>query len=452
MKHNQFLLYICIIILIISGFFSCADSTKTDLTSGDKVRVSIVTAAKQEITPEIRSFGTISHFRKVDVSVITDGVISTMNVKEGDAVRQGQVIARIRNIQLEIQKKRTLAQIKQAQSALNLSMAKLKEGRLNVESRFISVSIGELDLKQKKINLDDLQRALNNKKQVYDVGGITDEAMHSLQMNYESEQNKYRMAKKNLEMQKIGLRDKDIVNQGYTLPSSEKERIKVLTLLNTQTLSAEVKVAEASLDSAETELEAVNQLLGETVIRAPVSGIIGMRYLEKGERIQANAKLFTIMDISRVFAVFPIEENDAALLTEGMKVEVTVDAFKDKKFEAKIYIISPLIDPQTGNVTVKAIMDNPGLKLKPGMFLRARVISGQARSSIVVPKSVLTNKKGKQAEVFVVSQGRLFLKKVTIGVEKENTAEILKGINQGETIVDSPSPILKEGQEVEITK
>jgi len=79
-------------------------------------------------------------------------------------------------------------------------------------------------------------------------------------------------------------------------------------------------VAEASLTSARTELEAINQLLNESVIRAPVTGIIGMRYLESGELIQADAKLFTIMDIARVFAVFPIEESDAALLTEGMKV------------------------------------------------------------------------------------------------------------------------------------
>jgi RND family efflux transporter MFP subunit len=177
-----------------------------------------------------------------------------------------------------------------------------------------------------------------------------------------------------------------------------------------------------------------------------------MRYLEKGERIQADAKLFTIIDISRVFAVFPIEESDAALLTEGMKVEVTVDALKDQAFEAKIYLISPLIDPQTGNVTVKAIMDNPGLKLKPGMFLRAKVISGQPRNAILLPKTVLTNKKGKEAEVFAVSQGRIFLKKLTVGVEKEDMVEILQGVNEGETIVNSPSPILKEGQEVEITK
>jgi len=442
---------VCIFIFIAAFcLYSCGDSAENYLTSDEKIQVKTITASKQEITPEIRSFGTVSHFRKVDVSVITDGIIKAMNVEEGDQVYLGQMIAQIRNIQLEIQKKRTLSQINQAQSALDLSNAKLREARLNAEARFISLAIGELDIEQKKINLDDLERALKNKEQVYDVGGLTDEAMHSLRMNFEAEKNKFEMAKKNLEMQKIGMRDTDIINQGYKLPASEQERIRILTILNTQTLAAEVKVAEASLTSARTELEAVNQLLNESVIRAPVTGIIGMRYLESGERIQADAKLFTIMDIARVFAVFPIEESDTTLLTEGMKVEVIVDAFKDQTFEAKIHLISPLIDPQTGNVTVKAIMDNPGLKLKPGMFLRARVISGEPRQSIIIPKTCLTNKKGKDAEVFTVSQGRIFLKKVVIGVEKEDMVEIVRGINEGESVVASPSPILKEGQEVEM--
>jgi RND family efflux transporter MFP subunit len=433
-------------------FYKCGDSGQNYLTTNEKIVVKTISTKKEEITPEIRSFGTISHFRKVDVSVITDGIISAMNVEEGDAVYLGQVLAQITNIQLEIQKKRTLSQINQAESALDLSKAKLREAELNAEARFISVAIGDLDLAQKKIELDDLDRALKNKEQVYEVGGLSDEAMHSLRMNFLAEQNKYEMAKKNLEMQKIGLRNEDIINQGYKLPASEAERIKILTIINTQTLSAEVKVAEASLAAARTELEAVNQLLNETVLRAPVTGIVGLRYLEKGERVQADTKLFTIMDIARVFAVFPIEESDASLLTEGMKVEVIVDAFKDQVFEAKIYLVSPLIDPQTGNVTVKAVLDNPGLKLKPGMFLRARVISGEPRQAVLIPKTCLTAKQGKNAEVFTVSQGRIFIKKVVTGVEKEDRVEITRGLNEGETVVDTPSPILKEGQEVEMEK
>jgi multidrug efflux pump subunit AcrA (membrane-fusion protein) len=86
------------------------------------------------------------------------------------------------------------------------------------------------------------------------------------------------------------------------------------------------------------------------------------------------------------------------------------------------------------------------------MFLRARVISGEPRQAVLIPKTCLTAKQGKNAEVFTVSQGRIFIKKVVTGVEKEDRVEITRGLNEGETVVDTPSPILKEGQEVEMEK
>ncbi|HEQ71068.1 MAG TPA: efflux RND transporter periplasmic adaptor subunit [Spirochaetia bacterium] len=414
-------------------------------------QVQTVTVAAQEITPEIRSFGTITYFAKADVSVTTSGLIRTLAVEEGEAVRQGQVIAAIENIQLEIQRKRTLSQISQARAALELAQAKLKEAKLQVEARLVSVLITELDVAQKKIELDDLERVLKNKEKLYAVGGMSDEEIHAARMQFAAAQNKYDLAVKSLQMQRIGLRDEDVRAAGYTFPLSEKDRVEILKTINTETLGAEVKVAAASLNAALMELEAVDQLLAETTVRAPVTGIIGMRYLEPGERVQPEAKLYTVLDLSRVYAVFPIPEGDAAFVTEGMPVEITVDALGDRKLEAKIHLISPLVDPQTGNITVKALLPNPGLQLKPGMFVRTRVISGASRKALLVPKTCLLKKEGKTGELLTVVRGRVFLNKVQLGIEKEDLVEITTGISEGDTVVDAPSPLLKEGQNVEIS-
>ena len=280
-------------LLMFMAVFFCAGCGPEEAKpqAGFKEQVITVVAQLQEITPEIKSFGTVTYYTKADVTVTTSGVIDSLGAEEGSFVREGQVIAVISNIQLEIQKKRTESQIAQARSALELSEAKLKEAKLQVEARLVSVLIAELDIAQKKIELDDLERVLKNKEQLYNVGGLSEEEIHSMRMQYLSAKNKYDLSLKSLEMQKIGLRDSDIRTAGYAIPVSDNDRVALLKTINTETLGAEVKVALASLDAAYTELEAVNQLLAETMIRSPVTGIIGMRYLELGERVQPEAKV-----------------------------------------------------------------------------------------------------------------------------------------------------------------
>ncbi|MBN2353098.1 MAG: efflux RND transporter periplasmic adaptor subunit [Spirochaetales bacterium] len=435
--------------LVVMSTAACGAEQKQQ-TSGLPERVRTVQAIIEEMTPEIRSFGTITYYRKADVSAATSGRIDSITAEEGSAVREGQKLAAVDNVQLLLQKKRTEEQIKQARAGLELARAKLNEGKLQVEARLLSVLIGELDLKRKKIELDDQGRLLKNKEQIYLVGGLSDEGIHSQRMQFDAQKNQYDLVVKNLEMQKIGLRDADIRAAGLPVPVTESERVRALKEVNTQTLGAEVKVAEAGLEAARTELEAVNQLLGETVIRSPVTGLVGMRYLELGERVQPDAKLFTVLDTSRVYAVFPVAESEGAFITEGMKVEITVDALNKAAFNAVIALVSPLVDPQTGNVSVKALLPNGNLALKPGMFTRARIIAGQPRRAVLVPKTCLLKKEGKNGEAFTVVRGRLSLNKLTLGVEKENLVEVVNGLSEGCAVVDSPSPLLKEGQNVEV--
>jgi RND family efflux transporter MFP subunit len=434
--------------LAVAGFAGCQAEQKKPET-GIREQVKIVPVKREEIVPEIRSFGTITFFRKADAAATTSGVIASLSAEEGSAVREGQPIATLSNVQLVLQKKRTEEQIKQARSALDLSRAKWNEGKLQVEARLAGVLIGELDLRQKRIELEDLGRLLKNKEQVYLVGGLSEEGMHSQRMQYEAEKNKYDMAVKNIEMQKIGLRDEDIRAAGLAVPGAESERLRVLQTVNTQTLGAEVKVAMASLDASLTELEAVNQLLADTVIRSPVTGLVGMRYLELGERVQPDAKLFTVLDTARVYAVFPVAEHEGVFITEGMKVEITVDALGQTALFGTIALVSPLVDPQTGNLTVKALLPNKNLALKPGMFARARVICGRPRAALLVPKTALVKKEGTHGELFTVVRQRVCLNKVELGVEKESLVEVTAGLAEGNAVIDSPSPLLKEGQDVE---
>jgi membrane fusion protein (multidrug efflux system) len=256
--------------------------------------------------------------------------------------------------------------------------------------------------------------------------------------------------KKDVEISRIGLRDEDLVARGVKVPTSEKERIEALVVINTLTLRAEVEAAKSQLDSAETQLSSIREMLDKLWLRAPSDGVVGALYVERGEHLTQNAKVMTLMDTKEVYAVFPVQESDSNRIREGMHVDITVDAFRDRFFSSAISQIAPIIDSQTGSVTVKAIMPNKANQLRPGLFIRARINLGTSRDIVKLPDSAIIQKRGSLAKVFTVVNGKAFMKEVHLGEELEGAHIVEKGIRPGEIIIDSPSPLLREGEDVEI--
>jgi membrane fusion protein (multidrug efflux system) len=219
--------------------------------------------------------------------------------------------------------------------------------------------------------------------------------------------------------------------------------------IGTLSLAAECEVAKARAEAAEAELGSAEQLLAELEVRAPVAGLVGARYVEEGERAAADAKLFTLISTGDVYAVFPVPEAEAGLVREGAAVEVTVDSLAGAACRARVALVSPLVDPQAGTVTVKALLANPDMRLKPGMFVRVRVLGEGGRRVTVVPASAIARRDGDTARVFAVVNGRVFLKEAALGNETAGGWIVERGLRPGEIVVDSPSLLLREGEEVE---
>ena len=282
------------------------------------------------------------------------------------------------------------------------------------------------------------------------IGGATEDDLNSLLVSLNAQKSALSAQNKDMEILQIGLRDEDLAIGGQAVPSSEKSRLAAIVQLNTRTLRAEVDVARSQVDSASMDLASVVELTGELELRAPSAGIVGALYAERGEHLQQNAKVMTLMDIDAVYAVFPVQEVDASRVRVGMPVSLGIDAYPGRLFAAKIDLISPVLDSQTGAVTVKALMRNPALLLSPGMFARARVDLGNSRDVVELPASVFAEKKGATAKIFAVVNGRAFLKELTLGREQGGAFIVEKGLRPGEIVIDSPSPLLKEGEDVSI--
>ena len=349
---------------------------------------------KTSITPELSSFGNISFLTKVDITSTLDGKITGIFVEEGDAVRKGRKLAQLENIQLMIQREQTIMAVNVAESSLNLAETRYREGRLNVEAQMLSIEKTVIELEQKERELKLLKETLNNKKQLFEIGGITEESLKTVELNYYAMEAEYRTMQKDLEIQRIGFRNEDILNMGYTVPADPGKKKELLIDINTQTLKAEVFEAETKLESAKAELKSINALIDELTIYSPINGIFGGKNAETGESVKEGAALFSIFDSSEVYVIFNIQETSTINIKEGLKVNIIIDAFPDKNFQGTVYLISPTVDPQTGNIAVRALLDNSDGLLRPGMFARVKVIYDESREAILIPETAILKKQG----------------------------------------------------------
>jgi RND family efflux transporter MFP subunit len=412
-------------------------------------KVTLVRLKEQTVSQELTSFGTLSFRKKTDVTTIVDGTLSELPVSEGARVEQNQLLARMKNIQLEMRSRQAEEALSSARSALELAQARLWEGELAVEARIVAVQRAEIEIAHKHFELEELARTLKNKEQLFQVGGATEETLAALRLSYEAAETNLELLAKDLAIKRIGLRPEDILSRGLALPKDDSERTQLLTRINTQTLLAELDAARSRLQSAQTELRSAEQLLAELEIRSPIRGIVGAKYVEAGEHVAADTKAFTIINTSDVYAVFPLPEADALRVSEGTAVEATIEAVSSKPFTGKVDLVSPMIDPQAGTFTVKALLQNPNGRLMPGMFVRVRLVLGNPRRAVLLPVSCIVQKKSNKAMVYTVVNNRVFLKEVSLGREMDGSYAVEGGLRNGEVVIDSPSPILKEGEEVD---
>lgn len=414
----------------------------------EPVTVKTITAGYSKIEPELSSFGSLSFLSKTDISPPVEGVIKAIYAEEGDRIRKDELLAELENTQLEIRATQAETSLAQARAALNLSEANYREGLLQAEARFLSIEKMELAIKQKDLELETLKTDLSKKEQLLEVDGVTDDQVEKLKLSLKAAQTDYETTIMDLEIKRIGFRDEDIRALGYEVPYAEATKRKLLRELNCLTLKAEVDVSRAGLEAAEQEVKSLNLLLKELRVLSPASGVLGARYLEPGERVAAGTKLFTIFMEDKVYAVFPVQERDALLVREGQEVRVVLPALKDEERVARVTLVSPMLDPQSGNIIIKAIMNNPDGKLKPGMFVRVRLIHGKPENRILLPLTCLVGKEGDKAEVFAASGGRVFKRTLVLGEESKGFVEALSGIEEGDLVVDFPPPLLREGDNV----
>ncbi len=174
----------------------------------------------------------------------------------------------------------------------------------------------------------------------------------------------------------------------------------------------------------------------EMTIKAPLSGIVLEKMVLDGAYITSGMNLYKIADLSTVWIIADVYEYEIPLVKVGQQARVTLPYSSGEVLHATVSFINPVLDPMTRTVKVRIAVRNPGLVLKPDMFVNVEIMAS-SHDRLVIPRSAVLDS-GTRQIVYVEKEPGVFeMRKVTLGVRGETEVEVLKGIKKGERVVTS---------------
>jgi len=207
---------------------------------------------------------------------------------------------------------------------------------------------------------------------------------------------------------------------GDGLVSSARQRLKLMGVRDEQI---------AGLEKA-----------GQPVIRLPIytplSGVVIEKMAQEGQYVEAGMPLFSIADLSSVWVEVEVYENEFSNIKLGQTVNILSQSYPGKTFRGKVAFIYPFLDPKTRTVKVRVELANPGLRLKPDMFVNA-MIKIPLGSAVVVPVGAVMDT-GRRQLVWVEMQPGMFEpREVQVGAREGDRIQILSGVKAGEKVASS---------------
>ncbi|MEO7529810.1 MAG: efflux RND transporter periplasmic adaptor subunit [Sediminibacterium sp.] len=291
------------------------------------VVVDVIIASPQPITNSVEANGTVVANESVDLHPEVSGRLTFLNIPEGGYIKQGTVIA--------------------------------------------------------KINDADLQAQLNKSKVALELANKTEERLRKL-----------------LSIQGVNQADYDI--------------------------------AVSQINGYKADIAYTHSLIDKTVLKAPFSGVVGLRQISLGAYVSPATILATLQQLDKVKIDFTIPEEYSKLIRKGNSVDVQTDAAKQNKTRAVIIATEPQVNQSTRNLKVRAVLQDNKVNL--GAYVKVFITSGKDVRGLLVPtNSIIPDDKNKQ--LVLVKAGKAAFTNIETGARQAGNVEVTKGLKEGDTVV-----------------
>jgi HlyD family secretion protein len=411
---------IAIILLGAGGFYAYGMLTRATDVEVVRVRASSGGDAARSGDVILNATGYIVAAHKIELAAKVVGKVAWIGVEKADMVKKDQELVRLEDDEYR-------AQVQQARGNLANLEANLKRA-LN-GSRPEEIAKAKADLDNAKANEVNAKVTLDRTRKLVEEGVLSKQSLDDAQAKYDSTVAQSISFYRTYDLAKLGPRKEDI------------------------------DAARGLVEQAKGQVALAETQLANTVIRAPITGTILERNVEKGEFVTtgfvgdkgAKGYVVSIADLNDLKVEIDVNQNDFAKLGPHQKGIVTTDAFPDRKYDGVIDEVSPEANRQKATVQVKVKILHPDAYLRPEMNASVAFISDAkpvdkgdaAKPSIVVPLSAVRG-----GAVFVMANGRAVKRPVKTGGTSPQGVRIDDGLIGGEDLIVNPPADLKDGDRV----
>jgi membrane fusion protein (multidrug efflux system) len=219
---------------------------------------------------------------------------------------------------------------------------------------------------------------------------------------------------------------------------------------------ADLESAEARAAQANAAVAALTATIAKKTIVAPFDGRIAIRQVELGQILSPGSPIASLQSVTPIYAEFSLPQQALADVKVGQKVRVRTDIYQDASWEGEVTIVNPEVDVASRNVRIRATLENPDGRLRPGMFVNIEVLSKEKRPVIAIPATsvlyapygdsvyVIEEKKDESGKVSLVARQKF----VRLGERRGDFVAAISGLNAGEEVVSSGAFKLRNGMPV----
>jgi HlyD family secretion protein len=400
-------------------------------------------APRQDLTQTVTANGEIKPKKYVNISSNMMGRIVHMPIKEGDHVKENDLLIRLESVQMESDVTSAQASLDAAQAELEGMDASTRSAEASIVSSRAELDRADADLARAKLNLDRSQGMFND-------GLISREQLDHTKTDY------------------------DITAAQL---NSAKARLTQAEAQSAQTVKQKEGVA-LRINQQRAGLVRARDQFNKTTIRSPLDGIITYLPVNEGEiaivgvQNQPGTTLMTIADMSVITAEVKVDETDIVNLRLGQEAQIKVDALGDRLLPGHVSEIGNSALTRTGGISntptssqeakdfkVVVTLDNPPSELRPGLSCTATIVTATRKQIVTVPIQAITvreldapggvdsgNNRKKKVEregVFVLKNGVAVFRPLKTGIVGATDIEILDGITEGEDIVTGTFQVLR---------
>ncbi|MCC6485230.1 MAG: efflux RND transporter periplasmic adaptor subunit [Armatimonadetes bacterium] len=475
----------------------------------------LVTVAPVRVKDVVQTFegvGNVESKLNVKIASKVSGRLDYLQVREGDRVKAGQVLARIDPTEIEAMLRQKMAALAEAQSrlaqakinqnptntgvttnirqqaaALNSAQADYNQASKNLSSQIAAATAAVTEAEGKvsaaqaaiasadavvnsaKANLANATSRLTRITDLYKQGFVAAQDVDDAKTTLSVQQGAVDVA---AEQRKAAVAQRDAAQAQQRATEKQLQITRTKAQADVEAAKAKVSQAEAALDyakanaaqtpayaqniaalqaavaAAQADVAAARAQRADTILKSPLDGYVTGRYMDPGAMATPAQPILSVQSVNTLWVSVPVSEEASRSVYPGVPAQVSLDALPGRDFPGKVVQFNPSADPMSRQFTARVAIENPGNLIKPGMFARVTMTAQRIPKAIVVPREAIQKTKTGSLVMVVDAEDTAHGQTVSLGASDAADVAITNGLEPGQRVIVLSAQPVKDGQKV----